>query len=102
MATLSDKFLKENSTGRHALLAIDIDNFKGINDTLGHAFGDIVIIEISTKLKTLFDDSAILARMGGDEFAILMGNITDKSDVLKKATELSSAFRQTYLGNKDN
>ncbi|MEG1417542.1 MAG: PAS domain S-box protein, partial [Oscillospiraceae bacterium] len=52
MATLANKILSENPDGRHALIVLDIDNFKGINDTLGHTFGDLVLMEVCSKLKT--------------------------------------------------
>ncbi|MEG1547616.1 MAG: diguanylate cyclase [Clostridia bacterium] len=100
MATLANKILNEYPNGHHALIVFDIDNFKGINDTLGHAFGDLVLIEMSAKLKSAFRSNDIAGRMGGDEFAVLMKNVPDTSSVLKKATELSGAFRQTYVGQK--
>ncbi|MEG1496691.1 MAG: diguanylate cyclase [Clostridiales bacterium] len=98
MATLSNKVLMDNPNGLNALIVLDIDNFKGINDTLGHAFGDVVLIEVCAKLKTLFRNDDILGRIGGDEFAVLMKNVPDTSSVLKKAAEISGAFRQTYAG----
>ncbi|MEG2438934.1 MAG: diguanylate cyclase [Lachnospiraceae bacterium] len=102
MATLANKILEEDPTGHHALIVLDIDNFKGINDTLGHAFGDVVLIEACTKLKTMFRSNDIVGRMGGDEFAILMKNIPDTNNVLKKVTEVSKAFQQTYTGKQSN
>ncbi|MEG0507533.1 MAG: diguanylate cyclase [Longicatena sp.] len=100
MESLVNDILESDADKLHALIVIDIDNFKGINDTLGHAFGDVVLIDVAEKLKTLFRSDDIIARMGGDEFAIVMRNVPDTSMVLKKATELSNAFRQTYTGDK--
>ncbi|MEG1426215.1 MAG: diguanylate cyclase [Oscillospiraceae bacterium] len=102
MARLSNKMLKDSTGGLHAMIVLDIDNFKGINDTLGHTFGDVVLMDVATKLKTLFRSDDIVGRMGGDEFAVLMKNMPDASSVLKKATELSSTFHQTYAGEKGN
>lgn len=102
MGTLANKTLQEYPNGHHALFVLDIDNFKGINDTLGHAFGDLVLIEVCAKLKSSFRNCDIVGRMGGDEFAVLMQNVPDKSSVLKKATELAAAFRQTYVGEAEN
>ncbi|MEG1557568.1 MAG: diguanylate cyclase [Oscillospiraceae bacterium] len=101
MTTLSQKVLNDYPNGLHALLVLDIDNFKGVNDTLGHAFGDLVLIEACAKLKAAFRNNDIVGRMGGDEFAVLMKNVPDTSSVLKKATEISGAFRQTYEGEKE-
>lgn len=102
MATLTNQVLSEFPDRRHALLVLDIDNFKGINDTLGHAFGDVVLIEISAKITAAFRGVDIAGRMGGDEFAILMKDVTDTGHVLKKAAELSGALRQTYAGKKQD
>ncbi|MEG0155274.1 MAG: diguanylate cyclase [Lachnospiraceae bacterium] len=101
-ATLANKVLINQGNGLHALMVLDIDDFKGINDTLGHAFGDVVLIEACTKLKALFRGEDIVGRMGGDEFAVLMKNVPDTSSVLKKAAELSKVFRQTYTGEKED
>ncbi|MEG1011465.1 MAG: diguanylate cyclase, partial [Ruthenibacterium sp.] len=100
MATLANKGLAESPHGRHALMVLDIDDFKGINDTLGHAFGDLVLIDVSAKLKTAFRSNDIVGRIGGDEFSVLMKNIPDTGSVIKKGAELSRLFRQTYVGEK--
>ncbi|MEG0833801.1 MAG: GGDEF domain-containing protein, partial [Oscillospiraceae bacterium] len=81
-------------------IVLDVDNFKGINDTLGHAFGDLILMDICAKLKAAFRVADIVGRMGGDEFAIFMRNVPDTSGVLKKMTELSASLRQTYEGEK--
>ncbi|MEG2928192.1 MAG: diguanylate cyclase [Oscillospiraceae bacterium] len=95
---LANKVLSAPTNEMHALIILDIDDFKGINDTLGHAFGDLVIVEISNKLTSLFYSDDIVGRIGGDEFAVLMKNVPDTNTVLKKAAELSGAVRQTYSG----
>lgn len=59
----------DNSEG--AVILIDIDNFKGINDTLGHLFGDEVLKEVSNRLKAFGAENAFISRFGGDEFLIL-------------------------------
>jgi diguanylate cyclase (GGDEF)-like protein len=56
---------------RHALLLIDLDDFKGINDTFGHAVGDGVLAEVGHRLRQIVPDGWMAARLGGDEFAIL-------------------------------
>ncbi|MEG1981869.1 MAG: diguanylate cyclase [Clostridia bacterium] len=100
MAVIANKELSEFPYGRHALMVLDIDDFKGINDTLGHAFGDLVIIDVSSKLRTALRSNDIIGRIGGDEFCVLMKNIPNTASVLKKGTELSELFRQTYVGEK--
>ncbi len=61
---------------RHgALLFIDLDNFKSINDTRGHASGDLLLIEVGHRLKNAVRGGDIVARVGGDEFVVLMGSL---------------------------
>ncbi len=87
---------------RHALMIIDVDNFKGVNDNLGHLFGDAVLSEISTKLRTLFRSTDILGRFGGDEFVVFLKNVGSNEKIAQKAQAVCDIFRETYTGeNKD-
>ncbi|MFI7487784.1 EAL domain-containing protein [Micromonospora echinaurantiaca] len=60
-----------------ALLLIDLDRFKNVNDALGHAVGDRLLVEVSARLTTVVDEPDMVARLGGDEFAIVMTGLTD-------------------------
>jgi diguanylate cyclase (GGDEF)-like protein len=60
-----------------AVMLMDLDHFKEINDTLGHHFGDLLLKEIGPRLSTVLRDEDLLARLGGDEFGILLPNIPD-------------------------
>lgn len=101
--TLCKEYLHSSSpTAHHALFIVDIDNFKAINDNLGHQFGDIVLKEIGTKLKSLFRDSDYVGRIGGDEFMILARNIPDRPTIERKARELVLAMDNTYEGTGRN
>lgn len=87
---------------RHALMIIDVDNFKGVNDSLGHLFGDTVLREISSKLRTLFRSTDILGRFGGDEFIVFLKNVGGNQQISQKAEAICDIFRETYTGeNKD-
>ena len=68
---------KESSEYHFAVLFLDCDRFKVINDSLGHLVGDELLIAIGRRLQVLMNQSEILARLGGDEFAIFLDNFTD-------------------------
>lgn len=74
----------KRSDKQSALIYIDLDRFKYINDTTGHAAGDQLLIEISRQLKARLRETDILSRLGGDEFGLLLRNI-DKEDVYQTA-----------------
>lgn len=73
-----DKCMKEGVNAL-ALLHIDIDSFKRINDTMGHVFGDKYILEVGLRLKSMLIPEATIYRLGGDEFIILIMNQTDEA-----------------------
>ncbi|MEG2305449.1 MAG: sensor domain-containing diguanylate cyclase [Lachnospiraceae bacterium] len=92
-----DYFLqKEGKEGKHALIMIDIDHFKAVNDTLGHAKGDEVISKCSDILRRIFDKEDIVGRIGGDEFVVLLKDYNTLERVCKKAQEICDGFRKTY------
>ncbi len=65
----------------HALMIVDLDNFKEVNDFLGHAKGDKVLVDVAKALSDIFKGSDIVGRIGGDEFVVFMKNIPAISDV---------------------
>lgn len=71
--------------GEKALFIFDADNFKAVNDTFGHMYGDKVLASMAYKLKNIFDENAIVGRLGGDEFLVFMFHITDTAAVYEKA-----------------
>ncbi|MFQ3548458.1 MAG: EAL domain-containing protein [Armatimonadota bacterium] len=85
-----------------AVMFLDLDRFKNINDTLGHSIGDKLLSLVSQRLDDCLRDADMLARMGGDEFIIIIDNITCKEDtfaIAKRVTkELSKPFR---INNRD-
>lgn len=79
--------------GRHQLLYLDLDYFKVINDTCGHAAGDTVLRELSSLMRALIRDSDVLARLGGDEFAILLYRCS-REQALERAEALCAAVEE--------
>ena len=74
------------------LLVVDVDQFKEINDTLGHDVGDHVLKTIAGRLAALEGDTVRVGRLGGDEFAVLMHLVLDKNEVSRAAQELLTAL----------
>ncbi|MEM9002760.1 MAG: EAL domain-containing protein [Cyanobacteria bacterium P01_F01_bin.86] len=73
---------KRNSNYQFAVLFIDLDRFKIVNDSLGHSAGDRLLIEVADRLLTCIRPADTIARLGGDEFTILLDEITDTADVI--------------------
>lgn len=91
----SNKILadKHNVTMKHAVIFIDLDGFKSINDTLGHDYGDLLLKSVAEQLSTLINDDDILARNGGDEFVILRNQVPSMEELelfLSKLVSISS------------
>ena len=76
-----------------ALLILDLDNFKTVNDVLGHLYGDAVLTQIGETLRNLFRSHDIVGRIGGDEFMILLKDIPGKEMVLERCLLLVNTFR---------
>lgn len=79
-----------------ALLVLDMDGFKKVNDNLGHLFGDAVISDMALSLAEVFDSSDILGRMGGDEFVVLMREAADHAAIVKRCERLRSELRRSF------
>lgn len=75
------------------LISIDLDKFKQVNDTYGHLEGDALLIAVADTIKTSVRNSDIVGRIGGDEFIVYLGNVTDKKDAEAVADKLCTAIR---------
>jgi len=82
---------------RLALLFVDLDNFKSINDTLGHNFGDRVLQSITERLRAASGARALLARLGGDEFTVLMEDVKSFEEVAALADALVATLQEPLL-----
>jgi diguanylate cyclase (GGDEF)-like protein/PAS domain S-box-containing protein len=77
-----------------ALLYVDVDDFKQINDALGHGAGDLLLKEVAARLQRSVRESDTVARMGGDEFVVLLENIHGISGALSAAEKIKTALRE--------
>ena len=86
---LAEEYInREGRMNNFACFFLDMDHFKKVNDTFGHQVGDQLLKDFSHELKNRFRESDIVSRFGGDEFFILMKNVSDKQNVAKKAEEI--------------
>lgn len=92
--SLIEECIEKNPSAQHALIIIDIDNFKTINDTRGHAVGDQILVAFANELGRNFRETDILGRAGGDEFVVLIKNIQSIALVCDKLQQLTSAFKR--------
>jgi diguanylate cyclase (GGDEF)-like protein/PAS domain S-box-containing protein len=82
---------------RLAVLLMDLDRFKEINDTLGHRYGDLLLIELARRLESVLRRSDTVARLGGDEFGILVRQLSEADDDLERALErILAALEQPF------
>lgn len=98
-ARFSAELDRDIARGGHgvAVLFLDLDDFKIVNDTLGHAAGDQLLVEAARRLAAATRTSDLLARLGGDEFALLMRRAVDDADVGAVADRLLAALRPSFV-----
>ena len=96
-STLIDNFLRgEGKNARHTMIFCDLDDFKAVNDTYGHPFGDALLASICERLTQTFRREDILCRIGGDEFVVLMKNASGRSYVSHRADVLLERMSQPF------
>lgn len=80
-----------------AVMIVDIDHFKVINDTLGHSYGDELLIDVTHRLKQAMDDNDYLARSGGDEFVVITQNLSDIGEYEAKIKKIRKIFDYPFV-----
>jgi diguanylate cyclase (GGDEF)-like protein/PAS domain S-box-containing protein len=81
----------------HALIFVDVDRFKSINDSLGHATGDEFLIAIAARLKAVVRGRDLLARFGGDEFVVLLQDVADVAEAVVAARQMCAAVERPMV-----
>lgn len=93
-------FLEERTSA--VLMLLDIDNFKQVNDLMGHAYGDTVLRKTSEILRIVFRDTDILSRFGGDEFVLFLPGIGDRDVVEARVKTLMSMLEMHMMGSEQD
>lgn len=79
-----------------AIFFLDLDNFKTVNDTLGHTYGDKLLADVGNHLKKQIRKSDTIARLGGDEFVLMQTNVKDAGEVIHMASRLLNSFKKSW------
>lgn len=95
------QFVLGSSSGG-AFLLVDLDDFKRINDTLGHAFGDAVLSEVARHLLEMFPEPNIVGRIGGDEFLVFLEDCPGEDDAIQSAGQICWMFHRAYTGQNNS
>jgi len=86
---------------RFVLLYIDLDKFKEINDSRGHLIGDQILKETASRLSSSLRHSDTIARIGGDEFVVILEGVSSKNDISKMAKKLITVLNKPFVANKE-
>jgi diguanylate cyclase (GGDEF)-like protein/PAS domain S-box-containing protein len=85
-----------------AVLFLDVDRFKLVNDSLGHEIGDRLLVDVAERLRCIVRPGDIVARFGGDEFTVLLGEVADASDAVRVAERITDVLRRPVtVGGRD-
>jgi diguanylate cyclase (GGDEF)-like protein len=91
--------MQHDSSCIFAVLFLDVDSFKLVNDSLGHIAGDQLLIEMARRITQILDCNHVLARFGGDEFTLLLRDIEDVTTATRVADQIQQALRQPFVIN---
>lgn len=92
------EYMGKNPDTQSMMFLFDIDNFKKINDTMGHAFGDEVLRSLGKQIGAIFRASDIVGRVGGDEFMVFLKDISSDENIMKEAEKVETFFKSFQAG----
>lgn len=92
------EYIRKNPRGQGVMFVLDIDNFKKINDTMGHAFGDEVLRTLGRQIQAEFRVTDIIGRTGGDEFIIFLKDLKDENLIKREAARVAHFFKNFQAG----
>ncbi|MFP7495262.1 EAL domain-containing protein [Terribacillus saccharophilus] len=91
-----EQALEHGKQSKKAVMYLDLDNFKHINDTLGHDVGDELLKQFAHRVKKCLRNQDVLARQGGDEFTILLPEIEEEQDAIRIAEDIKASFQKAW------
>ncbi len=94
-----DTYLQNGGIG--ALFMLDLDNFKGVNDNFGHAYGDVVLQDTYGHIEKIFRDHDVIGRIGGDKYIVFMKNVISEGIISEKAKNICAALMRDFLTPSD-
>lgn len=94
------RIIKENPDKCHALIVMDVDDFKEINDVYGHSYGDVVLLNLADRMKNFFRTGDVLARANGFQFCMFMQDVPSAKIAEKKCQELLNEITKMRIGKK--
>ena len=92
------EYMEQYPDKQGVLFVLDVDNFKKINDTMGHAFGDEVLRNLAVRLQSMFRATDIVGRTGGDEFMVFLKDIRDITMIEREGKKIEQFFHQFEVG----
>lgn len=92
-----EEILEVDCDKKHVLYMLDVDNFKSLNDTLGHQAGDRFLVSVAKELKKVVRDCDVVGRIGGDEFFLFVRNVSEGMPVEKKAEEIIEGVKAATM-----
>lgn len=94
--------MAKRKDGQLALMFLDLDNFKNINDTLGHVTGDQLLVAVARRLQGMLRDEDTVSRLGGDEFTVILPDIKDGLSLARLAEKILAMLQQPFLLDGSN